>query len=112
LQLTHPQTGPRGSRRRDDMNMKTVSERKHAAAQSRPNRKMAGNSRPRTPQLRKPEPAGVRHEHARTPQNAQRNYERYLALARAEALGGDQIAAENYLQHAEHYFRSMQQSSN
>ena len=39
--------------------------------------------------------------------NAQRNYERYLALARAEAQGGNTVAAENYYQHAEHYFRSM-----
>jgi hypothetical protein len=30
-----------------------------------------------------------------------------LSLARAEALAGDQIAAENYFQHAEHYLRSM-----
>ncbi len=37
------------------------------------------------------------------------NYERYLALARAETLAGDRIAAENYLQHAEHYWRSMQE---
>lgn len=40
-------------------------------------------------------------------QNAQRNYERYLALARAQAQSGDTIGAENYYQHAEHYFRSM-----
>jgi hypothetical protein len=40
-------------------------------------------------------------------QSAQRNYERYLELARAEALNGDPVAAENYLQHAEHYLRSM-----
>jgi hypothetical protein len=40
-------------------------------------------------------------------QNAQRSYERYLALARAEAQSGDMIGAENYYQHAEHYFRSM-----
>jgi hypothetical protein len=40
-------------------------------------------------------------------QNAQRSYERYLALARAEALSGNVIGAENYYQHAEHYFRSM-----
>ena len=39
--------------------------------------------------------------------NAQRSYERYLALAQAEARAGDRIAAENYYQHAEHYFRSM-----
>jgi hypothetical protein len=31
-----------------------------------------------------------------------------LELARAEALRGDLIAAENHLQHAEHYLRSMQ----
>lgn len=40
-------------------------------------------------------------------QNAQRNYERYLALARAEAQIGSMVGAENYYQHAEHYFRSM-----
>ncbi len=40
-------------------------------------------------------------------QNAQRNYERYLALAQAEAQSGNLIGAENYYQHAEHYFRSM-----
>jgi hypothetical protein len=40
-------------------------------------------------------------------QNAQRSYERYVALAQAEAQGGDPVAAENYYQHAEHYFRSM-----
>jgi hypothetical protein len=39
--------------------------------------------------------------------NAQRNYERYLALAQAEARAGDRVAAENYYQHAEHYFRVM-----
>jgi Domain of unknown function (DUF4167) len=39
--------------------------------------------------------------------NARRNYERYLELARAEASAGNTIAAENYYQHAEHYFRSM-----
>ena len=41
------------------------------------------------------------------PPDAKRIYERYLALARAQALSGDLIAAENYYQHAEHYFRSM-----
>ena len=44
---------------------------------------------------------------AKGPQNAQRSYERYLALARAEAQSGNMIGAENYYQHAEHYFRSM-----
>ena len=40
-------------------------------------------------------------------QNAQRNYERYLALARAEALIGNTVGSENYYQYAEHYYRSM-----
>jgi Domain of unknown function (DUF4167) len=40
-------------------------------------------------------------------QNAQRNYEQYLALAGAASLTGDTVGAENYYQHAEHFFRSM-----
>ena len=43
--------------------------------------------------------------------NARRNYERYLALAQAEAQSGNTVAAENYYQHAEHYFRSMSSDS-
>ena len=39
--------------------------------------------------------------------DARRSYERYLALAQALALSGDVVAAENYYQHAEHYFRSI-----
>ena len=39
--------------------------------------------------------------------SAQRNYERYLALAQEEARSGNVVAAENYYQHAEHYYRSM-----
>jgi Domain of unknown function (DUF4167) len=40
-------------------------------------------------------------------QTAQRNYERYMELARAEALAGNTVGAEGYYQHAEHYFREM-----
>ncbi|HYD98382.1 MAG TPA: DUF4167 domain-containing protein [Alphaproteobacteria bacterium] len=32
-------------------------------------------------------------------------HEKYLALARDAATSGDRVAAENYLQHAEHYHR-------
>ena len=32
-------------------------------------------------------------------------FERYISLAREVAIGGDAIAAENFYQHAEHYFR-------
>jgi hypothetical protein len=39
--------------------------------------------------------------------NAQRNYEKYLTLARAEAQIGNAIGAENYYQYAGHYFRLM-----
>ena len=35
------------------------------------------------------------------------SHERYLDLARAEAQNGNTVAAENYYQHAEHYFRQM-----
>ena len=39
--------------------------------------------------------------------NAYQVFERYVALAREAATGGDRIAAENFYQHAEHYFRIM-----
>ena len=39
--------------------------------------------------------------------SAQRNYERYLALAREAAFKGDTVEIENCYQHAEHYFRVM-----
>jgi hypothetical protein len=47
----------------------------------------------------------------KSPQNAQRSYERYLALARAEAQIGNTVGAESYYQYAEHYFRSMRSNS-
>ncbi len=37
--------------------------------------------------------------------NAHQVLEKYLALARDAHAAGDRIAAENYFQHAEHYFR-------
>jgi len=37
--------------------------------------------------------------------NAQHVFEKYQQLARDAATGGDRVLAENYLQHAEHYFR-------
>src|SRR5271167_964958 len=37
--------------------------------------------------------------------NAFQVFERYVALAREAATSGDRIAAENFYQHAEHYFR-------
>ena len=67
--------------------------------QRRPAASFAARSMRWTSSATRPDPKG--------PQNAQRSYERYLALARAEAQSGNMIGAENYYQHAEHYFRSM-----
>ena len=67
--------------------------------QPRPASSFAARSKRWTSNAARPEPNGS--------QNAQRNYERYLALAQAEAQAGNLIGAENYYQHAEHYFRSM-----
>jgi len=66
---------------------------------TRQSRPASRNARPRRWNGTRPEP--------QNPQNAQRNYERYLALAQAQAQAGDVIGAENYYQHAEHYLRSM-----
>jgi Domain of unknown function (DUF4167) len=41
--------------------------------------------------------------------NAHRSYERYMALGREASLNGDAVEAENYYQHAEHYFRIMRE---
>jgi len=65
----------------------------------------SGNPRP---QRRQP-PAGRSNAANRQRQssagNAHWNYERYLALARDATSHGDTIEAENFYQHAEHYFR-------
>lgn len=45
-------------------------------------------------------------------QTARKNYEHYLTLARAKALAGDPVGAENYYQHAEHYLRSLDSTAN
>lgn len=37
--------------------------------------------------------------------NAYQVLEKYLALARDASASGDRISAENFLQHAEHYYR-------
>jgi Domain of unknown function (DUF4167) len=70
-----------------------------SARQPRPVASFAAGSKRWTSSAARPEPIGS--------QNARRNYEQYLALARAEAQMGNTVAAENYYQHAEHYLRSM-----
>ena len=39
--------------------------------------------------------------------NAYQVHEKYLVLARDATTSGDPVAAENFYQHAEHYFRIM-----
>jgi hypothetical protein len=74
---------------------------------------LSGPKTMRPRQVRPAAPFGVRSTSRPVPparsrsQNAQRNYEWYLELARAEALAGNPVGAENYYQHAEHYFRLM-----
>lgn len=43
--------------------------------------------------------------------NARQVYEKYLTLARDASSAGDRIAAEAYYQHAEHYFRILNDST-
>jgi hypothetical protein len=64
------------------------------------------SARPSTNRSKQWTQNGARPEQ-RGSQSAQRSYERYVALAQAQAQAGDLVAAENYYQHAEHYFRSM-----
>ncbi len=44
---------------------------------------------------------------ADTPANPKSSFARYQALAQAAARSGDAIEAENYYQHADHYYRVM-----
>ncbi len=69
---------------------------RHRAGTARP---FDNRSKQRTSTIARPDSRGF--------QSAQRSYERYLALAQAQAQSGDVIGAENYYQHAEHYLRSM-----
>ena len=71
--------------------------------QSRPPASFAARPKRWTSSDTRPEP--------KNSENARRNYERYLALARAEAQCGNTVGAENYYQYAEHYFRSMRSES-
>lgn len=43
--------------------------------------------------------------------NVHQLLERYLQLARDAGTAGDRVAAENYLQHAEHYYRVINESN-
>jgi hypothetical protein len=44
-------------------------------------------------------------------QNAHNNYERYTTMAKDAARRGNVVEAENFYQHAEHYFRAMKEQN-
>ena len=55
-------------------------------------------------------PPGIRGNNPRhSAANARNNYERYTTLAKDAARRGEVIEAENFYQHAEHYFRVMRE---
>ena len=68
-------------------------------------------SRPQGPRPAYQRPPGIRppSDGRHTSQNARNNYERYTTMAKDAARRGDVIEAENYYQHAEHYFRVMKE---
>ena len=72
-------------------------------ARGRPNRKPHGHHRGQNFDSSGPE--------GRIRGNASQVYEKYLALARDASSGGDRVAAEAYYQHAEHYFRILNDST-
>jgi hypothetical protein len=93
--------------------MKYTSKAKRVAAQPRSNANVMTGATPRRSQsARRSESPESPRSQARNAQSAEKNYQRYLMLARAEAVAGDRIAAEGYFQHAEHYFRSMATNEN
>ena len=73
--------------------------------QGRPPMRPAYRRGPRPQQAR---PSNV---HRNNGGNAERNYERYITLAKEARLRGDLIEMENCYQHAEHYFRVMREQT-
>ena len=76
----------------------------------RPNRNNNG-SRPQGHRPANQRPPGIRPpgDSRHVAQNARNNYERYTTMAKDAARRGDVIEAENFYQHAEHYFRVMRE---
>jgi hypothetical protein len=64
-----------------------------------------GNNRPRSASSLRHQSFDSNCGDLRVRGNAWQVFEKYQGLARDAASGGDRVTAENYLQHAEHYFR-------
>ena len=80
----------------------------------RPNRSNNGSNNGSRSQGHRPanqRPAGIRPpgDTRHAVQNARNNYERYTTMAKNAARRGEDIEAENFYQHAEHYFRVMRE---
>jgi cell division septation protein DedD len=78
---------------------------KHASNQRR-GRSRGNGRRPPSGKNRNYESSGPE---SKVRGSAQQILDKYLALARDAMSGGDRIAAEGYLQHAEHYYRILNQ---
>lgn len=74
-------------------------------SRGRPNRKPHGGNPGRSTSLESNGPEG------RIRGNASQVYEKYISLARDAASSGDRVAAETYYQHAEHYYRIFNDST-
>jgi hypothetical protein len=55
--------------------------------------------------------ADAGHRQGQASGNWKQRRARYLALAQAAVSAGDAVEAENYYQHAEHYYRLMQEGA-
>ncbi|PLX33455.1 MAG: hypothetical protein C0605_16355 [Hyphomicrobiales bacterium] len=68
----------------------------------------SSENRRRRPKARAPHNGQVSQSSSRNrTANPKAKFERYMALARTAKASGETIEAENYYQHAEHYFRDM-----
>jgi hypothetical protein len=96
--------GPREARGRTDTN---ITDDMRSGRDQRPrgrfNANRPFNQQPRTPQNNQTFDSNGPNIKIRG--SAHQIFERYLALAREATASGDRIAAENFYQHAVHYFR-------
>ena len=83
------QRKPRGFRRRS--NGRGRSSHENGYMQARPRSNSFSNSQTRN--------------HFRTPQSAEKLFEKYNTLAKEALTSGDKTLSENYFQHADHFMR-------
>jgi Domain of unknown function (DUF4167) len=76
-----------------------------------PFRSNRGSPRPQGHRPAQQRPPGIRAPSTgrHSAQYARNNYDRYTTMAKDAARRGDAVEAENYYQHAEHYFRLMKE---